>query len=333
MFFSIIIPVYNVEHYIERCLLSVINQANTDVEVILVDDCGQDNSMEVVRRIVETHPNGTVVRIVKHAQNSGPSAARNTGLSAAQGTYVWFVDSDDWIADNCLQRISDELQKKQLDICMISAADCFEGQCIQRFSYPESVGNIVEGKSFIKNRKIQMCTPFSIYKRTFLSENQLQFMRGINYSEDNEFALKCYYLAKNVSYIDEIFYFYFSNPTSLTQTLNPKIVFDKLIVADSLFDFSKIHVEKKHKPFFYNYISLSINDALHQFYKISDLSVQKEWENQFFKKKHLINSLIKSSLFKYRLEGYLFQMFKHSISMYKFLQLFNKRTKKNVLSN
>jgi len=325
MFLSIIIPVYNVEPYIERCMLSVINQIDDNVEVIMVDDCGQDKSLDVVRRIVETHPKGDLIRICKHANNRGTSAARNTGLSNAQGTYVWFVDSDDWITDNCIQYLFSILSESEPDICLMSAARCSENQCIQLYSYPELNRKVVEGKTFITDNKIQLFIQPSIYKRSFLIDNQLQFLIGV-FHEDIDFSLRSYYLAKRVMYIDEVFFCYYSNPTSIVNTINPKKSFDLIIVANSLFEFSKSHVAIKHLPSFYNYISLAINNALYSFYKINDHAIKKEWEKKFFENKHLKLALINSSIFKYRLEGFLFKASKRYISIYQFLQLFNKKT-------
>jgi len=337
MLLSVIIPVYNVEPYIERCLRSVINQADpNEVEVILVDDCGNDNSMGVVHQVANGHPNGGIVRIIRHERNQGLSAARNTGLSVAKGTYVWFVDSDDWIKENYLQYLSDILHEQELDICLFSAADCFAEQCIQRFSYPELAGQRVEGKYFIVHRKVQVCVPFSIYKRSFLLDNQLKFKVGI-YHEDVEFSLRAFYFAKRVTYINEILYFYYQNPASITQTINPKKSFDNIVVAESLYEFSKSYVEQQYLSFFYNYISLAINEALHGFYKIKDPSVKKEWEKKIFERKHLITVLSKSSIVKYRVEGVLFKICNRYIAVYRLLQLFNKKTylkilKKNKMS-
>ena len=97
---SIIIPVYNVEQYIDECLHSVTSQGRTedDYEIIVVNDGTLDNSMDIVDRYVCQHENISVI----HQSNSGLSIARNTGLQHACGEYVWFVDSDDWIAEDAL---------------------------------------------------------------------------------------------------------------------------------------------------------------------------------------------------------------------------------------
>ena len=100
---SIIIPIYNVQDYIIECLDSIASQTYTaGVECILVDDCGNDNSMKMVNDYLDSYKGEIDFRIVKHEHNRGLSAARNTGIMDAKGKYVLFVDSDDSISDQCL---------------------------------------------------------------------------------------------------------------------------------------------------------------------------------------------------------------------------------------
>jgi glycosyltransferase involved in cell wall biosynthesis len=93
---SIIIPVYNVEPYIERCLLSALNH------------CGQDNSIQIAKQILSIHPNGVKAQIFYHEKNEGLSVARNTGIKAATGEYLYFLDSDDEITLNCIEILTKE---------------------------------------------------------------------------------------------------------------------------------------------------------------------------------------------------------------------------------
>ena len=101
---SIIIPVYNVASYIKRCLESVLFQDHVllDIELIIVDDCGQDQSMDIVRQIVAGYHGPVLCKVLHHDKNLGLSAARNTGLKAATGDYVLFVDSDDYLLPNSI---------------------------------------------------------------------------------------------------------------------------------------------------------------------------------------------------------------------------------------
>lgn len=105
MLVSIIIPIYNVEEYIERCLFSVFNQTYTDIEIILVNDCTPDNSMSCVNDILSLRPNESRVRIINHEENQGLSAARNTGINNAKGEYLYFLDSDDAITLDCIETL------------------------------------------------------------------------------------------------------------------------------------------------------------------------------------------------------------------------------------
>lgn len=106
MLVSIIIPVYNVAPYVEQCLRSVMNQTMTEgVECILVDDCGQDDSMEVVNRMISEYEGKIEFRIFHHDRNRGLSAARNTGIDAAKGDWIYFLDSDDWIYKDCIENL------------------------------------------------------------------------------------------------------------------------------------------------------------------------------------------------------------------------------------
>ena len=105
MLVSIIVPIYNVADYIEKCLLSVLNQTYRNIEVVLVNDCTPDNSIEVVQIILEGYKADRQIQILHHTINRGLSAARNTGIDAAKGEYIFFLDSDDWISEDCIERM------------------------------------------------------------------------------------------------------------------------------------------------------------------------------------------------------------------------------------
>jgi glycosyltransferase involved in cell wall biosynthesis len=91
-------PIYNVEQYIERALLSALNQTYQNLEILIVDDLGHDNSMDIVYQLKSTHPRGNCIRIITHKKNLGLGGTRNTAIESAQGKYLYFMDSDDAIA-------------------------------------------------------------------------------------------------------------------------------------------------------------------------------------------------------------------------------------------
>lgn len=114
---SIIIPVYNVEPYIDECICSVLEQqGDTPLELILVDDCGEDNSMDIVRERVSNLPPHLTATILQHKKNRGLSAARNTGTAAARGEYILYLDSDDALLPTAISTLLQEAQKSGADI-------------------------------------------------------------------------------------------------------------------------------------------------------------------------------------------------------------------------
>lgn len=114
---SVIIPVYNVEKYIERCLRSVMNQTFTEgVECIIVNDCTPDNSMKIAEKLINEYKGSILFRIISHKQNKGIAATRNTGLEAATGTYIQYIDSDDYIEPMMLEKMYKEALQTDADI-------------------------------------------------------------------------------------------------------------------------------------------------------------------------------------------------------------------------
>ena len=123
MTFSIIIPVYNVEKYLNECVDSVLNQKNVDYEIILVDDGSTDNSGQICDEYVKNHSNISVI----HKQNGGASDARNIGIEEAEGDYILFIDSDDKIEKNSLSKINEVIiNQKFPDIVMLEVYKYFD---------------------------------------------------------------------------------------------------------------------------------------------------------------------------------------------------------------
>ena len=117
---SIGIPVYNVEPYIEKCLLSVVNQSYPNLEILVVDDCGNDHSMQIVNNIKLSHVNGKNIRIIKHPHNKGIGEARNTIIKECKGKYVYFIDSDDYIEPNTIELLCAQSEKYETDVTIAS---------------------------------------------------------------------------------------------------------------------------------------------------------------------------------------------------------------------
>lgn len=117
---SIGIPVYNVEPYIEKCLLSVLNQTYHNLEILVVDDLGTDNSMQIVETLQTSHVKGGFIRIIHHSQNSGIGEVRNTIINQAKGKYLFFIDSDDYIEPETIEILLKEAENHHTDCVFAS---------------------------------------------------------------------------------------------------------------------------------------------------------------------------------------------------------------------
>ena len=134
------IPVYNVEAYIEKCLLSVLAQTYVYLEVLVIDDCGTDKSMDIVRQIKRTHARGKCVKIIKQPHNRGLSEARNAAINNANGRYLYFIDSDDFIEKKTIEIMVTQAEEHNGDIVMGSSR-CYhpeDGSMTKGFEYPSA---------------------------------------------------------------------------------------------------------------------------------------------------------------------------------------------------
>ena len=314
---------YNVELYIEQCLLSCLRQniSTSDYEIIVVNDGSPDGSLSIAERIASTASN---IHIVSQP-NGGLSAARNTGVKHAKGDYLWFVDSDDRIRENCLMDLMEQCERDHLDMLAVAAANVIDGREVRRFSYTNM--SVVSGGEVLDRGRMQHCVPFTIYRREFFLQHQLQFYPGI-FHEDSEFSPRSYYYAKRVGFSNEVVYLVTINPNSITRSINYKKSFDCLKVAISAHDFLLNVTKGEHATFYHNHISLMINNAMANFMRpVNDKEKHKRTEQEFavelYNNSFLLKHLRKSSVLKYRIEGYLFTLFpRHSMRVYRMLQSF-----------
>lgn len=323
MILSIIIPVYNVERYVERCVESCYNQdiEESEYEIIIINDGSTDKSLDIINNIVLNHNN----TIVKNQSNAGLSIARNNGMKLARGEYLMFVDSDDWIADNCLGKIVTLLRSDKPDCLAICNAEEING-CVQRVVSHKGKRPMV-GKDYQATMPAH-CAQFTIWNKAFLEKYDLSFMPGI-FHEDSEFTPRAYYYAQKVSFLDDIIYFTTMNPNSIMHTINSKKSFDYVDkVCVSLHHFTESVVEKDYKRVYYHLISMCYNNALIPTYLFSKEDI-KLLNKTIYQKKYLIKDLEKSCILKYRIESILLKIWpRNAVQIYNILQfvprLFNK---------
>ena len=208
--FSIIVPIYKSEEYLDLCVQSLINQTYRNIEILLVDDGSPDRS----GKLCDIYAKGDSRIRVIHKENGGLSDARNAGLNAATGLYIIFVDSDDYIEKTTCERLL-PLAQEGYDI-IIGDGTCHGAKI--RMNHNNTI-ECVSGKEYlkqaIKKGVMPMASVLYIYRRHFLQQNQLSFKKGILH-EDEEFTPRTFLAARRVMESGVNFYHYIIRKGSIT---------------------------------------------------------------------------------------------------------------------
>lgn len=203
---SIIVPVYGVERYIERCAVSLFEQAYKDIEYIFVNDATPDQSIDVLRRVMERYPErAKAVKIVEHPHNKGLSAARNTGVDNATGEYVWHVDSDDYVATDAVEKLIEAAERNNADIviCDINVVTS-KGIYTEKIIYNDKVDYI---RRLLQHT--QKCAHWNkFYRKSLLDTTGIRSDEQIRMAEDYAVTPRLLYCAKRVAMLHEPLYFY-----------------------------------------------------------------------------------------------------------------------------
>lgn len=192
MLISVIIPVYNTEKYLAQCIDSAINQTYKNIQIILVDDGSTDSSSDICDIYASKYSQITVI----HKENGGQSSARNVGMDIANGKYLYFLDSDDSIAENAIEQLVAVAEKENSDVVIFEANSFMDFEC-------DSVSKDLLDKFRLKRKKLYnadygrnqlvaleengeyfVCTPLHLYKKQYLTDNNIRFTEGIVHEDD-----------------------------------------------------------------------------------------------------------------------------------------------------
>lgn len=215
---SIIIPVYDVEPYIAECLQSVMRQTYTgEIECILVDDCGKDNSIAIAEHLIADYNGSIQFRILRHEHNRGLSAARNTGTDASEGDYIYYLDSDDYISDDCIAVLVQPLQEYDYDM-VIGDVRAFGINDRNVSGLKISEGAVKSNSEIIRQVYIYQNLYFSawnkLWKKDLSKTNDLSFLEG-QLEEDLLWTYKCCRSLKSIYIVNRITYHYRSREGSI----------------------------------------------------------------------------------------------------------------------
>lgn len=219
---SVIVPIYNTEQYLPRCIDSILSQTFTDFELLLIDDGSKDDSGKICD---EYAAKDARVRVF-HKENGGVSSARNLGLDCAIGEWVTFVDSDDWIGNTMYQEMYEDVIHEKADIayCDINMVFSNLERCWKAAKYDSSKVQFLN--NFIASEWTSLCN--ILVKRRLFTENQIRNPEDFRFAEDYHVATRLMYFAKKVCYVPKPLYCY-----------------NRINESSALHNFSSDHYEKE----------------------------------------------------------------------------------------
>lgn len=204
---SVIIPVYNTEKYLRKCLDSVCNQTLSDIEVICINDCSLDNSLGILQEYAQKDKR---IKIIDFKENKGAAVARNTGIDEAQGEYIGFVDSDDFVDLDFYEKLYTKAIQENADIVK---GKLYLYDLNNNRKYLESWININDA---VKKNNANFYFTFTtaIYKLNFVNKYNIRFLEGLIHFEDPYFTIKANLYIDKVEVLDNAIYYYTNNPNS-----------------------------------------------------------------------------------------------------------------------
>ena len=282
MKFSIIVPAFNLETHIGKCLDSLLNQdlETSEYEVLIINDGSTDYTEAKVTEYTKTHSNV----FLYNKENGGVSSARNFGIKLAKGEYILFVDGDDWLCNAVIGKIYLNLKNNDLEIARFGYNSVFEDSgdiestVLKKNHFP------ISGFEFISNSKTKEFYPWAyVISRDFLLKNKLLFNTGLSFCEDKEFMIRALFFAKRFQNFDFIYYNYNINREgSATAIYSNKHLCDAIKANIMIYKFS---------------ISTSISNDYLKLYSIKSLeksyyklAAQSLWSNFLFWKTYLLSN-------------------------------------------
>lgn len=219
---SIIIPIYNVAPYVEACLQSVFNQTYQNIEILLVDDCGTDDSMDIVTNLIKGYNGNFEIKVLHHPHNKGLSAARNTGIKAASGEYLYFLDSDDTISNNCIELLIKPIQKYHADFVIanykVVGTTKRYPPLLLKEEYLKHNENIIS--AYAKGEWYMMAWN-KLINKDFIYKNNLFFKESVLHEDELwSFQLAC--CSQSMYIIQYNTYFYYIRENSITTNYKKK---------------------------------------------------------------------------------------------------------------
>ena len=311
---SVIMPVYNVENYIEKSIESVINQTLKDIEIIIVNDGSNDNSKTIIEKYLKKYTN------IKYfeKENGGLSSARNYGLKYANGEYIAFLDSDDYIEQNMYEEMYNVAQNENADMV----------ECDFIWEYPNKKKNDIGRTYFSKKEAIEKARVVAwnkIIKKEVIEKTKVQFPMGLRY-EDIEFFYKIVPHLNKISFVKKCFVHYIQRKNSIanTQNIRTKEIFK---VLDNVIKYYKENYlyEEYKEELEYTYIRILLCSSLKRICKIDNKydrkkAIEETWTNinnnfPYWKKNKILNKKSVKNIYIKSWNNYTYKIYSFILSI------------------
>lgn len=307
---SVILPVYGVAQYIEKCTESLLNQTLQDMEFIYVDDHGPDNSIELVQNMIKDHPRKDQFVFLKPEHNMGAGMARNFAIPHAKGEYIAFVDSDDWIEPTMFEELYNEAKAQgSADLCYCQAAkDYLDGQPTEILRNPDIPAGALtpDKRKYFLTHYVSLFWTF-IYKREMVEKYQIRYPETRS-ADDSYFVTSNLLLAASVAHVDKPFYHYLIRPGSVCTTKDSTKYQKRLATFASLMAFLKekgvygpykaeidfIYLKKGYLTSVFNYVYNSLEPrktTVHEIRQEMLRQVPDYSKNSYFRSKLSLRTL------------------------------------------
>ena len=258
---SVIVPVYNKEKELERCLESLVNQTLKEIEIIVIDDKSKDNSRNIIDKYVKLYPKK--VKSIFNKKNSGIGFTRNEGLKVASGEFLGFVDADDYVDLNMFKKYYDFALKHSLDI-VTGYYTKFGSEDVLFKNQFFDINNIYDDPSIILKLDYGPCN--KIFRNSIVKDKKIKFAVGLKY-EDMPFVALALKHSKKVGHINESYYYYYVHENSETTVLD-KRVFDIFKIMDMF------------NEYYYDFSDKSVVEALN-ILQITRYMLQQKYQKNY----------------------------------------------------
>lgn len=267
---SIIVPAYNAEKTIEKCLDSLFNQTLKELEIIVINDCSKDNTLKILKKYKNK------IKLIDNKKNLGPAGSRNKGLDVAQGKYIGFVDADDWVAPNMYELMSSKMNDEvDLVACSrINVTKSGEKPIINK-------NKDTDAKAFTKTSNYN-CD--KLFKREIIEKHHLRLPEQYSYAEDFAFGIRYKYYANKMCILEEPLYYYLADSEgSITNSYKRNLLNIIKVLEDMLDFFKKENAFEKYEK---ELIELSAGFYVRrtrEFKNFNDKKLQREFVSEFLK--------------------------------------------------